>query len=242
MSEAQGRRRVTEEDPRYLRVRASLVSALFELAAEVPADEISVSQLASAAGVSRTTFYSHSSSPAQLLADTLVDRLDTDLLARAYRFSEKAHAGQTRRNGDLNGKPAIIVHGRSYALLPVNHTSRPYTALNKRVEGRRSQLSYIEVTNAQHFDSFIGQTVLLSGYDTRYVPLHVYLNRGLDAMYDHLRHGRPLPPSQLVRTVPRGGLPGAAPAIVEANVPPIRQQPAGADRITMRGNTLLVPD
>mgnify|MGYP000965533580 CR=1 FL=1 len=75
MSEAQGRRRVTEEDPRYLRVRASLVSALFELAAEVPADEISVSQLASAAGVSRTTFYSHSSSPAQLLADTLVDRL-----------------------------------------------------------------------------------------------------------------------------------------------------------------------
>jgi AcrR family transcriptional regulator len=62
MSEAQGRRRVTEEDPRYLRVRASLVAALFELAAEVPADEISVSQLASAAGVSRTTFYSHSSS------------------------------------------------------------------------------------------------------------------------------------------------------------------------------------
>jgi GTP diphosphokinase / guanosine-3',5'-bis(diphosphate) 3'-diphosphatase len=27
-------------------------------------------------------------------------RLDMDLLARAYRFSEKAHAGQTRRNGD----------------------------------------------------------------------------------------------------------------------------------------------
>ncbi len=162
----------------------------------------------------------------------------TDAPARALQRG----VDQTRRNGDLNGKPAIIVHGRSDALLPVNHTSRPYTALNKRVEGRRSQLSYIEVTNAQHFDSFIGQTVLLSGYDTRYVPLHVYLNRGLDAMYDHLRHGRPLPPSQLVRTVPRGGLPGAAPAIVEANVPPIRQQPAGADRITMRGNTLLVPD
>lgn len=27
-------------------------------------------------------------------------RLDVDLLARAYRFSEKAHTGQTRRNGD----------------------------------------------------------------------------------------------------------------------------------------------
>jgi guanosine-3',5'-bis(diphosphate) 3'-pyrophosphohydrolase len=32
--------------------------------------------------------------------DALPERLDTELLARAYRFSEKAHAGQTRRNGD----------------------------------------------------------------------------------------------------------------------------------------------
>jgi GTP pyrophosphokinase len=31
---------------------------------------------------------------------TLAERLDTELLARAYRFSEKAHSGQTRRNGD----------------------------------------------------------------------------------------------------------------------------------------------
>ena len=35
-----------------------------------------------------------------LADDTLRERLDADLLARAYRFSEKAHAGQTRRNGD----------------------------------------------------------------------------------------------------------------------------------------------
>jgi GTP diphosphokinase / guanosine-3',5'-bis(diphosphate) 3'-diphosphatase len=35
-----------------------------------------------------------------LSAEALPERLDTDLLARAYRFSEKAHAGQTRRNGD----------------------------------------------------------------------------------------------------------------------------------------------
>ncbi len=32
--------------------------------------------------------------------DALPERLDAELLARAYRFSEKAHAGQTRRNGD----------------------------------------------------------------------------------------------------------------------------------------------
>jgi GTP pyrophosphokinase len=35
-----------------------------------------------------------------LSADTLSERLDVELLARAYRYSEKAHTGQTRRNGD----------------------------------------------------------------------------------------------------------------------------------------------
>jgi GTP pyrophosphokinase len=35
-----------------------------------------------------------------LSTEALPERLDADLLARAYRFSEKAHAGQTRRNGD----------------------------------------------------------------------------------------------------------------------------------------------
>lgn len=149
---------------------------------------------------------------------------------------------ETLRSGNLLRKPAIIVHGRADALIPVNHSSRPYTALNKRVEGRHSNLSYIEVTNAQHFDSFIGLPTLLGGYDTRYIPLHVYLNRALDAMWDHLRHGKPLPESQVLRTVPRGGLPGAAPAITAANVPPIPRKPAAADAIRMVGNTLVVPD
>jgi hydroxybutyrate-dimer hydrolase len=149
---------------------------------------------------------------------------------------------ETRRNGNLHGKPAIIVHGRNDALLPVNHTSRPYTVLNRKVEGWRSRLSYIEVANAQHFDSFIGLPTILPGYDTRFVPLHVYLNRALDAMYAHLRDGAPLPRSQVVRTVPRGGTPGAAPALTEANVPPIALHPAAADAIRVQGNTLVVPD
>ncbi|HEY2928879.1 3-hydroxybutyrate oligomer hydrolase family protein [Piscinibacter sp.] len=149
---------------------------------------------------------------------------------------------ETRRNGNLHGKPALIVHGRNDALLPVNHTSRPYTALNKVTEGAASRLSYIEVTNAQHFDTFIGLPAILPGYDTRFVPLHVYLNRALDAMYAHLRDGSALPPSQVVRTVPRGGVPGAAPAISAANVPPIAAAPAAADAMTMNGSTLQVPD
>jgi hydroxybutyrate-dimer hydrolase len=149
---------------------------------------------------------------------------------------------ETRRNGQLGGRPALIVHGRSDALLPVNHTSRPYTALNKSVEGAASQLSYIEVTNAQHFDAFIGLPTLLGGYDTRYIPLHVYLNRALDAMYAHLKNGTALPASQVVRTVPRGGVAGAAPAISAANLPAIATTPAAADAITFSGTTLHVPD
>ena len=58
--------------------------------------------------------------------------------------------------GNLRGKPAIIVHGRADALVPVNHTSRPYFGANKIVEGTASRLSYIEVLNAQHFETFIG--------------------------------------------------------------------------------------
>lgn len=149
---------------------------------------------------------------------------------------------ETLRSGNLQRKPAIIVHGRADALIPVNHSSRPYTALNKRVEGRHSRLSYIEVTNAQHFDAFIGLPTVLPGYDTRYVPLHVYLNRALDAMWAHLRHGQPLPESQVLRTVPRGGTPGAAPAITEANVPPIPHRPAPENAIRMVGSTLVVPE
>jgi hydroxybutyrate-dimer hydrolase len=146
---------------------------------------------------------------------------------------------EVRRNGNLRGKPAIIVHGRSDALEPVNHTSRPYYGLNKIAEGASSKLSYYEVTNAQHFDTFIPAVV---GYDTRYVPLHGYLIQSLNLMYAHLKNGAALPPSQVVRTVPRGGTAGAAPAITAANVPPIQGAPAAGDLITFSNNTLVVPD
>ena len=154
----------------------------------------------------------------------------------------QAGVDETRRNGNLQGKPAIIVHGRADALLPVNHTTRPYVALNRKVEGAASKLSYVEVTNAQHFDSFIGLPAVLPGYDTRYIPLHVYLNRALDAMYDHLANGKALPPSQVVRTVPRGGMPGQAPALQPANLPAIAGTPAAADRIEVGAGAIRVPD
>jgi hydroxybutyrate-dimer hydrolase len=162
----------------------------------------------------------------------------TDAQATALRTG----LDETRRTGHLNGKPVLIVHGRADALLPVNHTSRPYAALAHSVDGNASQLSYIEVTNAQHFDGFIGLPAVLPGYDTRYVPLHVYLLRALDAMYAHLKNGTALPPSQVVRTVPRGGVPGAAPALAAANIPAIASAPAAGDVISYSGSTIHVPD
>mgnify|MGYP002139306317 CR=1 FL=1 len=83
---------------------------------------------------------------------------------------------------------------------------------------------------------------LFLGYDTRYIPLHVYFNRALDAMWAHLKQGAPLPPSQVVRTVPRGGVSGAAPALTAANVPPIQAAPGAGDLIGFSGNTLSIPD
>jgi hydroxybutyrate-dimer hydrolase len=136
----------------------------------------------------------------------------------------------------LRGKPAIIVHGRSDTLVPVNHSSRAYYGTNQLVEGAgHRRLSYIEVTNAQHFDAFLG----FSGYAENFIPLHVYLIRALNDMYDHLTAGRSLPPSQVVRTTPRGT---GAPTITAANVPPIKKYPAFRDRIWFIKNTLYIPD
>jgi hydroxybutyrate-dimer hydrolase len=148
-----------------------------------------------------------------------------------------ASIAAVKRNANLRGKPAVIVHGRADTLVPVNHSSRAYYALNKSVESG-SRLAYYEITNAQHFDSFLG----FPGYDTRLVPTHVYFIRAMDIMYANLRNGTAIPASQVVRTTPRGGTPGAAPAITAANVPAIAAAPTAANTITFGSNTLTVPE
>ena len=146
---------------------------------------------------------------------------------------------EVKRGGNLHGKPTIIVHGRADTLVPPAFTSRPYFGANKIVEGAASKLSYVEVTNAQHFDSFIQ---LFAGYDTRVVPLHRYFVQAMDMMYANLKSGTALPASQVVRTTPRGGTAGAAPAITASNVPPIPTTPAAADAITFANNTVTIPN
>ncbi|MEO8015304.1 MAG: 3-hydroxybutyrate oligomer hydrolase family protein, partial [Polaromonas sp.] len=142
------------------------------------------------------------------------------------------------RSANLRGKPALIVQGRADTLLPVAFTGRPYYGMNQIVEGAASKLSYIEVTNAQHFDAFLG----FPGYAERLVPLHRYFIQAMDLMYANLKSGAALPASQVVRTMPRGLTGAVANPITIANVPPIQTKPAAADQITFANNVLTIAD
>ncbi|SOE98217.1 3HB-oligomer hydrolase (3HBOH) [Burkholderia sp. OK233] len=141
-----------------------------------------------------------------------------------------------RVNANLHGKPAIVVQGRSDALVPINHASRAYLAANSVREGSRSQLSFYEVTNGQHFDAFLG----VPGFDTRFVPVHYYNIQALNLMWSHLKNGTPLPPSQVIRTVPRGGSPGNAPALSVVDLPAIVANP-GSNAIGVSHGVVNVP-
>jgi hydroxybutyrate-dimer hydrolase len=168
------------------------------------------------------------------------------LTGAAKAFSDRLleGVGQIQLTARLKDTPAIIVQGSSDTLLPVNETSRAYYGKNQLTAIGATQLRYIEVTNGQHFDTFIDA---FPGFSQLYIPLHVYLQRALNAMYDHLKNGTPLPPSQVVRTTPRGPITPpfttviAAP-ITAANVPPFSANPPAGDLILMDKTTLQIPD
>jgi hydroxybutyrate-dimer hydrolase len=157
---------------------------------------------------------------------------------KAQSDAVRAGVSEVLLNGNLRGKPTLVVAGRSDALLTVNNNARAYAAYNRAVEGSASKLGYIEVTNAHHFDSFNA----FSGFDTRFVPLHGYFVQALNAMYAHLKNGTALPSSQVVRTTARSGTPGAAPAITAAHVPGFSASPAVSDQIGFSGTSLSVPN
>jgi hydroxybutyrate-dimer hydrolase len=145
----------------------------------------------------------------------------------------KIGLSEVRVSGDLRGKPAVIVHGRSDALIPVNHNSRPYAALNKRVDsaGSSSGLRYYEVTDANHFDALVGL------YPKTLVPLHVYTLRALDLMWAKLTTGAALPDSQLVRAKARAS---ASVPLSDAHVPAIAATPAAGDQILITAGAIDV--
>lgn len=168
---------------------------------------------------------------------TGVDPVSGNALAPALAAQSarvKAGMAEVLASGNLHGKPAIIVHGRSDTLIPVNFAARAYLGLNAAVEGTASQLRYIEVLNANHFDSFT------NALPANIVPLHVYLFRALDAMLSHLRNpAQALPPSQVVRTLVRSD--NTTP-ITLLNVPALATAPPLSDAVIVNGTSVTVPD
>jgi hydroxybutyrate-dimer hydrolase len=140
-------------------------------------------------------------------------------------------------SGKLKGKPGIIIAGRNDALVAPNHAARAYYGFNKFREGQSSNLRYYEVTNAHHLDALNS----FAGFDNLFIPLHHYFTQSLDLMLAYLKDGEPLPPSQVVTTVPRGGLPGSAPAIGLGNVPDISFMPGEAE-IVYEDDMLTIPE
>ena len=172
-------------------------------------------------------------------------KLTGPLNALAKRLA--ASIRQIRANGDLGGTPTLFVTGRNDGVLAPNHTSRAYVGLNQVVEGSGSNLRYYEVRNAHHLDALtiLDVTFGVDLFADKFVPLHHYFFQALDIMLDHLRNGTPLPPSQVVRTMPRGPRPdpsSAPPPLTLANVPPINPDPPAADRISFEGDILSIPE
>lgn len=160
-----------------------------------------------------------------------------DLTGEAAELADAVAGGisEVRASGNLRGKPAVFVTGRSDAILPINHTSRPYYGLNQRVEGHQSNLRYYEILNAHHLDVLNG----FPGVADRYVPLHHYYFQALDLVWANLTGKQPLPPSQVVRTVPRGDI---GTPLSEANLPGIDPEPDAGDRIVFVNNQLRIPE
>lgn len=153
--------------------------------------------------------------------------------ASALSHGIERGVGEVLADGDLHGTPTLIVTGRADGVIPPNHGSRAYFGLNRLVEGEKSRLSYIEVTNAQHLDA------LVPVFPTTYVPLHHYFLQALDLMFAHLTDGAALPGSQVVRPQPREA---ADQDLSLDRLPPIEQTPDEGARIEFTGNAVVIPD
>lgn len=104
--------------------------------------------------------------------------------------------GAARAALPRQGLPLIVIHGADDGLIPEAFSSGAYV---RWAESQGRTLSYWRVANAQHFDAFLGLPVLA----TRYVPLMPYSYRALDAMWQHVAQGTPLPGSADIATTPR---------------------------------------
>ncbi len=160
-------------------------------------------------------------------------------------FVQNGQEAQSTQNGieeikaqaGLHGIPTIILHGRSDALISVDHASRAYVAAFFAQTPDAENLRYYEIKNGQHFDTLLS----LPEFAAHYVPMHIYFDRALDLMMDHLARGAPLPPSQVIRTKPRGSGDSSPPPLSQDNIGEIAHTP-GENRIRFEHGALIIPE
>jgi Bacterial regulatory proteins, tetR family len=92
------RSKIESNDPRALRTRQKLVDAFHAAISESEPSALSVSSLARAAGINRTSFYSHFSSPEDLAIHALSELFDVvgdaDIVRRATHSVSAAEANR----------------------------------------------------------------------------------------------------------------------------------------------------
>ena len=144
--------------------------------------------------------------------------IDLALCLRGLRARLAPGIDAVAAHPGIDARPLIVIHGRGDGLIPVNHTSRPYYAASMAAGGTDAGIRYYEIERGQHFDALLP----LPGFTGHYVAMQPFLEFAMDLMASRLRDSsRPLPPSQVVRSVIQ-----AAP---------------GADAITLEGGKLAIP-
>ena len=116
-------------DPRIERTTAALRTAVLELATEHDIDDVTVSQVATRAGINRATFYDHASSPAELLTGILRTELDADLQpldTRVLAHPEMVGAVSPRAGGGMVAAVAsgfVPISASTADLVPASSSS-----------------------------------------------------------------------------------------------------------------------
>lgn len=142
---------------------------------------------------------------------------------------------QVMASGNLHGIKTFIVHGRNNVKQLPNYTSRAYVALNSLVEGKQSQLRYIEVENASYLDG-------RAPFDNTLLPIDYYGEDAIEWLWANLTNNATLPISQVVHTKTRGGKSGYAPQITNNNLKPIAQTPNSNSIIQKEDGKLILPN
>jgi AcrR family transcriptional regulator len=101
-------------DPRAQRSRDRLTAAVLDLAGNGRLDDVSVSELAQLAGVTRDTFYRHTTSVTDLLASALTEKLEEFVRSYPTELPPLAELAEVLRRGELDLLQHIVDYSAVY--------------------------------------------------------------------------------------------------------------------------------